>query len=145
MKPPARRDSCLILLVEDSNALRRELASLLRAEGYRVADFAGAVDALRQLRWGMHPCAILLDLRMAVMTGWEFRREVRDDPRLAAIPVVAMTAGNWKPEDLVEFTERIPKPVDVRLLLSLLARYCQPCPEQEPAGNPLASSPERDQ
>jgi CheY-like chemotaxis protein len=81
--------------------------------------------ALEKLRWGMRPCLILLDLRMDVMTGWEFRAEQKKDPALADIPVVAMTTGRWKPDDLKDFTEHIDKPVNVEVLLVIVARYCR--------------------
>ena len=70
---------------------------------------ANGLQALEQLRWGIKPCLILLDLRMTVMTGWEFRAQQKQDPALAAIPVIAMTTGRWKPEDLEDFAERLEK------------------------------------
>jgi CheY-like chemotaxis protein len=69
---------------------------------------------------------ILLDLRMTVMTGWEFRSEQKKDSAVADIPVIAMTTGRWKPGDLTEFPEHIAKPIDIPALRDVLDRYCDP-------------------
>jgi len=80
--------------------------------------------ALEKLRWGMRPCLILLDLRMGVMTGWEFRAEQKKDSALADIPVVAMTTGRWKADDLKDFVEHIQKPIDLEALRVIVSRFC---------------------
>ena len=46
------------------------------------------------LRSGKKICVVLLDLMMPVMNGWEFRKHQLDDPALANIPVVVITAGS---------------------------------------------------
>lgn len=113
-----------ILLVEDNVDLRDALAETIRGLGYKVETAATGLEALDRLRWGFRPCAILLDLQMGVMTGWDFRAEQRRVPNLAAIPVIAMTAGYWKGQDLADFNARIDKPIDVTRLEGLLRQFC---------------------
>ena len=63
----------------------------LRACGHVVHEAANGkqgVEAARRLR----PDVILMDLAMPGLTGWEATRRIRRDPRLAAVPVIAMTA-----------------------------------------------------
>src|SRR5262245_41627253 len=85
----------LILLVEDHDSVRSALARLLRHEGYEVALADNGAQAFDQLRGGLRPCLILLDLTTPVMNGWEFRRRQLAEPELAGIPVVILTsAGN---------------------------------------------------
>jgi len=113
-----------VLVIDDDADARRALRELLELYEYRVATASDGTDALAQLRSGLVPCLILLDLRMTVMTGWEFRAQQKQDPALAAIPVIAMTTGRWKPEDLEDFAERLEKPLDLETLRGIIARYC---------------------
>ena len=112
-----------ILIVEDHVDLREALAQILQDEGYQVETAATGLEALDKLRWGLRPSCVLLDLQMRVMTGWEFRTEQQRDPALATIPVVAMTAGYWKAQDLSDFADRIDKPIDTGRLRELLRRF----------------------
>jgi CheY-like chemotaxis protein len=115
-----------VLIVEDDAGIRDELAAILGQEGFDVVTARDGRDALERLHWGLRPAVILLDLRMNVMTGWEFRSEQRKDSAVADIPVIAMTTGRWKSEDLNDFPEHIAKPIDISTLRNLLDRYCDP-------------------
>ncbi len=66
---------------------------------------------------------ILLDMRMGKMSGWDFRAEQKRDRTLAAIPVIAMTAGPWKEGDLADYAARISKPIDLADLRARLDPY----------------------
>ena len=115
-----------VLIVEDDAAIRDELAAILTQEGYEVVTSGDGRQALERLHWGLRPAVILLDLRMKVMTGWEFRAEQKKDSAVADIPVIAMTTGRWKPEDLNVFPEHTAKPIDIPALRETLDRYCEP-------------------
>lgn len=121
---PVERSEKTILIVDDDQEFRDALSELIRREGYQVETAESGLRALDKLRWGLRPCVILLDLQMAVMTGWDFRDEQARDPVLAAIPVIAMTAGYWKERDLGDYAARIAKPIDVKDLRARLAEYC---------------------
>lgn len=113
-----------VLIVDDDQEFRAALEELVRGEGFQVETATSGLDALDKLRWGLRPCVVLLDLQMAVMTGWDFRAEQARDPSLAAIPVIAMTAGYWKERDLRDYTARIAKPIDETELKTILAKHC---------------------
>ena len=113
-----------ILIVDDDQEFREALVEILRSEGYQVEAATTGLQAIDKLRWGLRPCLILLDMQMGVMTGWDFRSEQKRDPTLAAIPVIAMTAGYWKDRDLSDYAARITKPIDVKDLQAKLAQYC---------------------
>jgi CheY-like chemotaxis protein len=85
-----------ILLVEDSLDLQGLTRELLESEGYEVRcanNGLEALDALRKTK--LRVDLILLDLRMPVMDGYQFRKQQLLDVDLAAIPVLVMTAdGN---------------------------------------------------
>jgi CheY-like chemotaxis protein len=80
-----------VLIVEDDDDSREMLELLLASYEYdtmSARNGAEALDVMRQRR----PCLVLLDLQMPVMTGWEFRERQLQDPQLADIPVICVTA-----------------------------------------------------
>src|SRR5262245_21777945 len=81
-----------VLLVEDEAFLRDALADLLRDAGYHVDEVEDGRAALERLHERPVPDAIVLDLMLPRMNGWEFRVAQRQDPSLADIPVVALSA-----------------------------------------------------
>ena len=89
-----------ILLVDD-NDLNREIAiTLLEDEGFIVeyaVDGQQAVDALREAGPD-HFQLVLMDVQMPVMNGYEATKVIRrfEDERLAAIPILAMTADAFE-------------------------------------------------
>jgi CheY-like chemotaxis protein len=113
-----------VLIVDDDEDFRRALVEIVSHEGFRVETATSGIEALDKLRWGLRPCVVLLDMQMAKMTGWDFRAEQRRDSTLAAIPVIAMTAGYWKERDLGDYAARIGKPIQVPELKAKLAKYC---------------------
>jgi CheY-like chemotaxis protein len=82
----------LILVVDDDDDIRESMLEILEEHDFAVAGARDGEDALRQLRNGLKPDAILLDLMMPVMDGRQFRAEQRADPALADIPVVVLSA-----------------------------------------------------
>ncbi len=64
------------------------LAYHIQHEGYETATAVNGDDALHQLRAGLRPCLIVLDLAMPVMDGFAFRRAQQADPELSGIPVI---------------------------------------------------------
>ena len=83
-----------ILLVDDDADIRETFGDALRFEGYTVVavdDGQQAVDWLRGRE--QPPGVILLDMMMPVMDGETFLRLRAQDPALARIPVIVLTAG----------------------------------------------------
>jgi serine/threonine protein kinase len=83
-----------ILVVDDDPTVRQLMRLTLEQEGYAVAVAEDGLAALEQLRAGLRPEVILLDLMMPVMDGWQFLRELRHDPRLSSIPAVLITGAD---------------------------------------------------
>ena len=83
-----------VLLVDDSDTNLEVAASILEREGALVSTCRNGATALDWLRTPGHPTDIvLMDVQMPVMDGNTAVRELRRDPALAAVPVVALTAG----------------------------------------------------
>ena len=91
--PPHIRSRC-VLVVEDDEDTRQGLVLTLASAGYTVREAADGAEALDTLSRPAPPAAILLDVVMPVMNGWEFlRRRERLAPHLAAIPVIIFSAA----------------------------------------------------
>jgi CheY-like chemotaxis protein len=83
----------LVLVVDDDDDVRSVLVDVLSTEGYEVIAARNGREALR-VAASARPALIILDLMMPVMSGWEFLVHQRADPRLAEIPVLAMSASH---------------------------------------------------
>lgn len=118
-------DSC-ILVVDDDPDLGEILSYILERGGYASALARDGQDALTQLRGGLQPCLILLDLMMPVMNGWQFRAAQSQDPALSAIPVVILTAdwGSLDRAAALGVAGYLTKPVEPDALFELVRRYC---------------------
>ena len=79
-----------VLVVEDTELLRRMYCDKLTQEGYRVLGAADGLEALSLLR-GDTPDLILLDLIMPKMSGLEILDLIKRDPRLNRIPVLILS------------------------------------------------------
>lgn len=81
----------LILVVEDDPIQLKLLRVQLREMGFRVAVASGAIEALRAAE-REHPDAILSDVLMPELDGFQLCGEIRSSPSLAHIPVVLLSA-----------------------------------------------------
>src|SRR5438105_492315 len=81
-----------LLVVDDDDVVRDEVASTLRGEGYAVIAAANGRQALDFLGSGPVPALVVLDMMMPEQDGWNFLARRAADPSLAAIPVLLVTA-----------------------------------------------------
>jgi CheY-like chemotaxis protein len=117
----------MILVVEDDEDIRMAMVAFLEGEGYRVTAAEHGADALRHLRTSQDMfCLVLLDLFMPVMNGWEFRKQQLDDPALASLPVVIVSAdrGTEMHATSLGAAGSLMKPIDFDRLLTTVAQYC---------------------
>ncbi|GAB1715368.1 MAG: CheA signal transduction histidine kinase [Nitrobacter sp.] len=81
-----------VLLVDDSAFFRNMLAPVLKAAGYQVRLATNAQEGLGALRSGQEFDAILTDIEMPDMNGFEFAETVRSDRRLSGTPIIALSS-----------------------------------------------------
>ena len=110
-----------LLLVED-NAINMEIAVMILSQvGFTVEQAENgkiALDMVSASRPGYYD-AVLMDIQMPVMDGYEATRAIRalDDPALAGIPVIAMTANAFREDEQAAeqagMQGHIAKPIDI--------------------------------
>jgi len=111
-----------ILVVDDDIESLDALAELLETSGYSVARAQNGQEALECLKSNPSVSLVLLDLAMPVMSGWEFLRQRKNDPAIAKIPVVAISAlFAAKPAG----TEAVlQKPIQFERLVAMIDQCC---------------------
>ncbi|MQY51512.1 Hpt domain-containing protein [Rhodocyclus gracilis] len=80
-----------LMVVDDSLTVRKVTGRLLEREGYRVLTARDGVDALEQLRQ-TRPAALLVDIEMPRMDGFDLTRAIRADTRLKDVPIIMITS-----------------------------------------------------
>ena len=117
-----------VLIVEDDEDIRADLAAILRIKGFDVHEAANGREALDLLVDKGVPCLIVLDLMMPVMNGWELRAALKADPRFSSVPVI-IASGAGRLEDsgrTLDAVAMLAKPFELARLLELVGRYCDP-------------------
>jgi CheY-like chemotaxis protein len=113
----------IILVVEDDPLLRGAMKMVLEWEGYRARCAANGQEALNLLLDGKKPSLILLDMRMPVLGGQQFRERQKACPEISDIPVVVISgvepfsldaAGYiqkpFEPQEFIEAVRRCARP-----------------------------------
>ncbi|MBD8893752.1 chemotaxis protein CheW [Roseibium litorale] len=81
-----------VLFVDDSAFFRNMLTPVLKAAGYDVTTCVGPQEALDLLENGVKFHAIVSDIEMPEINGFEFCEAMRRDPRFRNIPILALSA-----------------------------------------------------
>jgi CheY-like chemotaxis protein len=114
-----------VLVVDDDADIRETMTILLEAEGYRALPAADGREALEQLHARDDVGLILVDLRMPRLSGTDFVKALRADPRLARIPVVVMSGDNEAGAMALSLGANgcLAKPVELESLLRTVGRF----------------------
>src|SRR5229473_8639838 len=104
-----------VLVVDDDPSIRRLIVAALKRDGYAVIEAANGKEALDLMRQ-QHPAAVVLDLMMPVVSGWEVLQERMRETDLLSIPVIIVSA-NRDPE-IANAVDKgicafVPKPFDI--------------------------------
>ena len=82
----------LILVVEDNEKNRKLVRDVLTFTGYRLAEAETGEDGVRLAR-ELRPDLILMDIQLPGINGIAALAQIREDPALRHIPVIAVTAS----------------------------------------------------
>jgi CheY-like chemotaxis protein len=124
-----------LLVIEDVETTRRRLVDTLRGHGYQVDEAIDGLEALKKVSATRFD-AILLDLVLPHVDGWQFRQTQLRHPELATIPTVVVTIRPLRdPERYVlRPSEVVQKPFEDAELLAAIGKACrtirQPVPPQ---------------
>jgi DNA-binding response OmpR family regulator len=132
-----------ILVVDDDDAIRTLLFTILRRRGLTVDTACNGEQALAHIARCSYSI-VLLDLMMPVKNGWKVLEEIEELPRDVWPMVIVLTAGNEPRSmnpDLVAGTIR--KPFDVEMIIDMVSaclaavqarQQHQDCPQAESEG-----------
>jgi CheY-like chemotaxis protein/HPt (histidine-containing phosphotransfer) domain-containing protein len=117
-----------ILVAEDNEQNRRLVLAILERAGIEAEVAHNGLEALNRLEEGRFDL-VLMDCQMPVLDGFEATRRLRDDPRFADLPVIALTAnamaGDRERCLAAGMNDHVPKPIDVDALLAAIRRWTQ--------------------
>ena len=121
-----------ILILDDEANVVTYLQTLLQDNGYDTVSAGDGSEGMEKVR-SEKPDLVTLDISMPEKSGIRFYRELKEDPALASIPVVvvsAVTGYGGKPDDFQEFLSSrknlpppdgfVPKPIDRDELLKAI-------------------------
>jgi CheY-like chemotaxis protein len=116
----------VILVVEDNERNLKLLRDVLEYAGYEVRAAQTAEDGIA-LAVSKPPDLVLMDLQLPGIDGMEALRRLRQSPRTAGIPVVAVTAQAMKQDReralAAGFDGYVEKPIGVRAFLDQVRRF----------------------
>ena len=116
-----------ILIIDDDTRNIFALSAVLRSRGVHVISALSARQGIELLQTNDTIRAILLDMMMPDMDGYEAIREIREDNRFKNLPIIAVTA-----QAMVGDKERIlkagaaayvSKPIDIDILMKVLNNF----------------------
>ncbi|OQY46180.1 MAG: hypothetical protein B6242_08430 [Anaerolineaceae bacterium 4572_78] len=118
-KTPKRK----ILVVDDNKSNRFVLINLLKSIGFSVAEAKNGAIAVEKAQ-AMLPDAIILDLVMPVMDGYEAARKIRQIPTIQNVVIIAISAGVFSDDGVQSISVGcdafLAKPFEMTSLFALL-------------------------
>jgi CheY-like chemotaxis protein len=126
----ADRPAGPVLLVEDHDDSRDAFRAVLEFEGYRVTAVEDGADALAYLATGELPCAVILDLLMPRLNGWQLLAELRRLPAARDVVVIVLSGTNRSPAETaaelgLPVEQCFLKPCDPAAVVRVLRRHCK--------------------
>ncbi len=115
-----------VLIIEDNENnmyMMRFIVNKLGHEVLEARDGAAGVDLAERER----PDLILMDIQLPVLDGYAATRRIREDPALAAIPIIAVTSyamvGDREKAIAAGCTAYVEKPIDPPSFIKVLEKY----------------------
>ncbi len=117
-------EGCRVLVVEDDDKSRELATTIIAKLGYQVIEASNGQEAIAKVNQ-RRPDAVLLDLCMPYMDGFEFVEHMQRNPQTADIPIIVLTAKDLTSEDRQRLTGSVQKCIqkgstDQRTLLAEL-------------------------
>jgi CheY-like chemotaxis protein len=124
--PAAEGQAPVVLLVDDDPGSVDLIQAYLEGSGYRIAVARNGVDGLAAVRRD-RPAAMILDIRLPGMAGWDVLSAVKADPSIAATPVVVVSVLDERSRGMaLGASAYLVKPVSRDDVLVALRRVVRP-------------------
>jgi PAS domain S-box-containing protein len=118
-----------VLLAEDNEINQQVAKEILEQAGLVVSIANNGKEAMDMVCGGVYD-AVLMDIQMPVLGGFEATREIRKDERFKDLPIIAMTAhamaGDREKSLEAGMNDHVTKPIDPDELFSALVRWIKP-------------------
>lgn len=112
-----------VLHIEDDPKNRLLVRKLLAADGHEVIDAPDGLTGVR-LALAQRPDLVLVDINIPGLDGYEVTLRLRNEPHLAGVPIVAITAeGDRETSFAVGCDGFLQKPIDARTFASVVKRF----------------------
>jgi two-component system sensor histidine kinase/response regulator len=118
-----------VLVAEDNEQNRRLVLAVLELAGIEAAVAVNGEEVLALLEEERFDL-VLMDCQMPVLDGFEATRRLREDPRFASLPVIALTAnamvGDRERCLAAGMNDHVAKPVDIDALMAVIRAWTGP-------------------
>jgi signal transduction histidine kinase/CheY-like chemotaxis protein len=118
-----------VLLVEDNEINQQVAKEILESAGLNVSLAENGQEGVSAVRENNYD-AVLMDIQMPVMNGYEATREIRKDERFKDLPIIAMTAhamaGDEDKSLQSGMNGHITKPIDPDQMFATLLKWIEP-------------------
>ncbi|MCF8041563.1 MAG: PAS domain S-box protein [Desulfarculaceae bacterium] len=118
-----------ILLVEDNEMNQQVAREILHGVGLEVHIACDGSEAVNMVETADYD-AVLMDIQMPVMDGYQATRKIREQPRFKDLPIIAMTAhamtGDREKSLAAGMNAHLPKPIDPKQLFAILVKWIEP-------------------
>ena len=115
-----------VLIVEDNDLNMKLFRDLVEASGFGAVESRTGMDALDLAR-RCRPGLILMDIQLPELSGIDIAKNLKADPELAHIPIVAVTAFAMRGDEErireAGFDAYLSKPVSVPNFISTVKKY----------------------
>jgi signal transduction histidine kinase/HPt (histidine-containing phosphotransfer) domain-containing protein len=130
----------LVVVAEDNADNRLYLRTVLEAQNFTVLFAENGEEAVQKAL--LRPDIILMDMQMPIKNGYEATAEIKRNPELASVPIVALTAYAMPEERQRAFTAGVDgyvtKPISKDTLMAEIARLLGPA---SPTARPVQEEP----
>jgi two-component system, cell cycle response regulator DivK len=115
-----------ILVVEDQPDNRQIIRDMLAATDYEITEAEDGEQALAAVA-KQRPQLILMSAQLPIMDGYEVARQIKADPALRSIPIIAVTShalnGEEQTARAAGCDDYVPEPYSPRQLLAKIRQY----------------------
>jgi signal transduction histidine kinase/CheY-like chemotaxis protein len=131
-----------VLLVEDNEINQQVAKEILESAGLNVSLAENGQEGVSAVKENYYD-AVLMDIQMPVMNGYEATREIRKDERYKDLPIIAMTAhamaGDEDKSLQSGMNGHITKPIDPDQMFATLQKWIQPSEKRAITQKPVVS------